>query len=156
MTKSLVIYFSMTNNTKKVAEMIAQELGADTYRIQAKQPYTSEDLNWHNNNSRANREQEDNNSRPEFAGQLPDLTKYDRILIGHPTWWEIPPRIINTVIEKLDLSGKEIATFSTSGGSTYDQAQKVMNELIGSDVKPGRVLSSKKDVENWLRDINFK
>lgn len=48
MTKSLVIYFSMTNNTKKVAEMIAQELGADTYRIQAKQPYTSEDLNWHN------------------------------------------------------------------------------------------------------------
>lgn len=80
MTKSLVIYFSMTNNTKKVAEMIAQELGADTYRIQAKQPYTSEDLNWHNNSSRANREQEDNNSRPEFAGQLPDLTKYDRIL----------------------------------------------------------------------------
>ena len=53
------------------------------------------------------------------------------------------------------MSGKEIATFSTSGGSTYDQAQKVMNELIGSDVKPGRVLSSKKDVENWLRDINF-
>ena len=143
MTKSLVIYFSMTNNTKKVAEMIAQELGADTYRIQAKQPYTSEDLNWHNNNSRANREQEDNNSRPEFAGQLPDLTKYDRILIGHPTWWGIPPRIINTVI-------------STSGGSTYDQAQKVMNELIGSDVKPGCVLSSKKDVENWLRDIDFK
>ena len=61
-------------------------------------------------------EQEDNNSRPEFAGQLPDLTKYDRLLIGHPTWWGIPPRIINTVIEKLDLSGKEIATFSTSGG----------------------------------------
>ena len=145
MTKSLVIYFSMTNNTKKVAEMIAQELGADTYRIQAKQPYTSEDLNWHNNNS-----------RPEFAGQLPDLTKYDRILIGHPTWWGIPPRIINTVIEKLDLGEKEVATFSTSGGSTYDQAQKVMNELIGSDVKPGRVLSSKKDVENWLRDIDFK
>ena len=156
MTKSLVIYFSMTNNTKKVAEMIAQELGADTYRIQAKQQYTSEDLNWHNNSSRANREQEDNNSRPEFAGQLPDLTKYDRILIGHPTWWGIPPRIINTVIEKLDLGEKEVATFSTSGGSTYDQAQKVMDELIGSDVKPGRVLSSKKDVENWLRDINFK
>lgn len=65
-------------------------------------------------------------------------------------------RIINTVIEKLDLGEKEVATFSTSGGSTYDQAQKVMNELIGSDVKPGRVLSSKKDVENWLRDIDFK
>ena len=64
--------------------------------------------------------------------------------------------IINTVIEKLDLGEKEVATFSTSGGSTYDQAQKVMNELIGSDVKPGRVLSSKKDVENWLRDIDFK
>lgn len=54
------------------------------------------------------------------------------------------------------MGEKEVATFSTSGGSTYDQAQKVMNELIGSDVKPGRVLSSKKDVENWLRDIDFK
>ena len=60
------------------------------------------------------------------------------------------------IFEKLDLGEKEVATFSTSGGSTYDQAQKVMDELIGSDVKPGRVLSSKKDVENWLRDINFK
>ena len=146
---TLVIYFSKTGTTRAVADMMAERLGADRYEIKEVVPYTSADLNWNIPTSRANQEQADEGSRPAYAGSLPDLTAYDQVIIGHPTWWGRPPRIIQTVIEDLDLVGKRVATFATSGGSTYSQAQEVMNRILDHPVR-GAVLSSKRDVDKWI------
>ena len=151
MANTLVIYFSMTGTTQKVAEEIAQKLGADIYPIVPKIAYSASDLDWKTPTSRANLEQKDDRSRPEFSGELPDMSTVDTVVIGHPTWWGIPPRIVETVLEKLDLSGKTIATFSTSGGSTYAEAQAFMNQLLGHNIVPERVLSSSQSIDNWLK-----
>lgn len=85
----LVAYFSCTGTTESVALHISNILGADIYKIEAEQPYTSEDLNYNNNSSRANKEQNDPTARPKISGFIPDINKYDAIFIGYPIWWGV-------------------------------------------------------------------
>ncbi len=151
MAKTLIIYFSITGNTERVARQMARKLGADLYPIVAENPYTSEDLDWNIPNCRANVEQKDLASRPRYHGDLPDMTDYDTVIFGHPIWWGIPPRIVYTVIEDLELTGKKVASFATSGGSTYSDAQIEMDNLLENPVK-GRILSSETSINSWLAD----
>lgn len=123
MPKTLVLYYSATDTTKNVAQVIANTLNADIAEIHAKQPYTSTDLDWHDPQSRISIEQHQHNSRVEINDDLPDISNYDNIIIGHPIWWDIPPRLITTAIDKLDLNGKNLASFATSGGSGYERSQ---------------------------------
>ena len=144
MAKTIILYFSKTGTTEKVAEVIASKLGADVYQIVEAVPYTNADLNWNNPTSRANIEQ----------GELPDLTSYDQVIISHPIWWGWPPRIIQTVMENLNLAGKRVATFTTSGGSTYSEAQAVIDQMVKNSAR-GRVLSNQTEATKWLASIGF-
>ena len=114
MSKSLIIYFSITGNTKRVAQHMARKIGADLYQIDVENPYTSKDLDWIIPSCRANVEQKAPASRPAYRGELPDISQYDTVIFGHPIWWGIPPRIIYTVIEALDLTDKKVPSFATS------------------------------------------
>ena len=84
--KSLVLYFSATNNTEQIAKYISEITSSDILEIIPKDIYTDEDLDYNNDNSRANREQNDKNSRPEISNNL-DLENYDIIYLGYPIWW---------------------------------------------------------------------
>ena len=97
--KILVAYFSCTGNTKGVAKLIASEMGADLYEITPKIPYTDEDLNYNNSNSRATKEQNDDNARPEIEGKKLDISQYDTIVVATPLWWSDAPRIICTFLD---------------------------------------------------------
>lgn len=116
-TKSLVVYFSCTGNTKAVAEKIAGLTKADLYEIVPTDPYTYEDLNYNNNDCRANREMNDSSARPAIGSDTIDISVYDTVFIGYPIWWGTMPRIINTFLDTYDLSDKTIMPFCTSGGS---------------------------------------
>ncbi|AXQ78786.1 flavodoxin [Streptococcus chenjunshii] len=151
MSRTIILYFSNTNHTKKVAEEMAATLGADLFRILPEIPYSAADLDWNNPSSRANQEQNDPQIRPAYQGSLPDIDSYDTIIIGHPIWWGTPPQLILSVLEDLPLTGKTVLPFATSGGSGYNQSQMVMSELAGSSVKNGRVLSSPATVKSWLQ-----
>lgn len=155
MAKTLIIYFSMTGHTEWVAQQMAGSLGADLYRIQAEHPYTKNDLDWTIPDSRANLEQKNPTSRPLYQRDLPDIADYDTVILGHPIWWGIPPRILYTVLEDLDLTGKRVAGFATSGGSSYGQAQLEINNLVDRPIK-GRILSTSSSITNWLTDNNLK
>lgn len=155
MAKTLIIYFSMTGHTERVAQQMAESLGADLYRIQAEHPYTKNDLDWTLPDSRANLEQKNPTSRPLYQGDLPDIADYDTVILGHPIWWGIPPRILYTVLEDLDLTGKRVPSFATSGGSSYGQAQLEINNLVDRPIK-GRILSTSSSITNWLTDNNLK
>lgn len=115
--KTLVAYFSATGTTARAAERISQITGGDLYRITPEQPYTAADLDWHDANSRSSVEMNDHASRPAMKGSAADIAIYDVILIGYPIWWDAAPRIINTFIEKHDLTGKTVKVFATSGSS---------------------------------------
>ena len=136
MSKMAVVYFSASGNTKKVAENLSQELSAELFRIEAKQPYSEEDLNWRDINCRANSEQKDPAARPEIANGI-DLADYDEVYLGYPIWWGTLPKIINTFIETGVLNGKTIHAFCTSGSSSIDDSVAAL-EKYGLDVKDGK------------------
>nr|WP_205395790.1 flavodoxin [Streptococcus lutetiensis] len=149
MNKTLIIYFSLTGTTEGVAKKLAEKLQADLYEIKPAKIYSRQDLDWTVEKCRANLEQKDSTSRPAYQGELPDISQYDTVIFGHPIWWGIPPRILYTVIEDMDLTGKKVASFATSGGSTYSGAQIEMDCLLGKPIR-GSVLSNDSSIDNWL------
>ena len=112
---SVVLYFSATGNTKSIAKRIAKESNSDIIEIIPKEKYKSEDLDY-NTDCRANREQNDSNARPEIENTI-DITNYDTIYLGYPIWWGTNPKIILTLLDTYDLTGKTIIPFCTSGSS---------------------------------------
>ena len=117
MSRKLVAYFSATGTTAKVAETLADAIGADIYEIEPEIPYTEADLNWRDANSRSSVEMNDPNSRPAIAGKRDNMSDYDIIFVGFPIWWYVAPTIINTFLESYDMTGKTIIPFATSGSS---------------------------------------
>ena len=126
--KKLVAYFSAQGRTKKMAEKIAAEQGADLVEIVAKIPYRKEDLNWMNSSSRTTIEMNDPASRPEMEDLKCAIADYDEIYIGFPIWWYTAPHIIHTFLEKYDFSGKTIKIFATSGGSDFGSTVKTLQK----------------------------
>ena len=158
-SKALVVYFSVTGNTKALAETIAETTGADIVEIVPETPYTSEDINYSKDNCRANKEQNDDSARPAIANKIENIDDYDTIFLGYPIWWGTMPKIINTFLESYDLSGKTIMPFCTSGGSGIETSVSAIKDVCpGADVKDGfRGSSSTSDtqVKEWI-DRNTK
>lgn len=80
--KILVAYFSASGVTAKAAEKLAEAADADLYEIKPEIPYTSEDLNWMDQESRSTVEMNDPASRPAIAGKVDDMAKYDVVFVG--------------------------------------------------------------------------
>ena len=158
-SKILVAYFSCTGTTKAVAEKIAELTGGDLYEIVPSDPYTAADLNYNNNNCRANREMNDPSARPAIAGDNIDLSAYDTVIIGYPIWWGTMPRIINTFLDTYDLSGKTVLPFCTSGGSGISSSVSAIKSAEpGANVKDGLRASGTSGLNAWLEknEINRK
>lgn len=153
-SKVAVIYFSATGTTKTVAEYIQETTNGNLIEIVPKNKYTDSDLSYNNNNSRANKEQNDNTSRPELANPI-DVSSYDTIYLGYPIWWEDVPKIILSFLDNHDLSGKTVIPFCTSGGSSISTS---MNTLRNYDKDihwlEGRrfTTSSQKEIRNWIEN----
>lgn len=161
MAKTLVLYYSATNTTKRIAEQVAQNLNAEIAEIYPAQANTVADLNWHDESSRTTVEQHEHNRRVDIKDDLPDITNYDNIVIGHSIWGAIPPRMISTVIDHLDLNGKNLALFATSGGINYDRSQSYVERTIdenGYDTKvnQGAILNNPRQIDGWIDSLNFE
>ena len=155
---SLVLYFSATNNTEQIAKYISEITSSDILEIIPKDVYTNEDLDYNNNNSRANREQNDEKARPEISNKL-DLENYDIIYLGYPIWWEEEPRIILTLLDNYNLKNKTIIPFCTSGGSgielSVNNIRNYNNKLNVLDGKRFSSNSSKEEVITWINSLNI-
>ncbi len=153
--KMLVVYFSATGNTKAVAEEITRLTGADLYEIVPADPYTDEDLNYNNNDCRANQEMNDASARPVIGSEAMDVSSYDTVFIGYPIWWGTMPRIINTFLDTYDLSGKTVLPFCTSGSSGITQSvTDIRTAEPDANVRDGLRASGANDssIENWIAD----
>ncbi len=117
MSNILVAYFSATGTTEGCAKKLAGAINADLFEILPVVPYTANDLNWKNPKSRSSLEMADENSRPQIAGSVEEMSKYNVVFIGFPIWWYKAPTIINTFLEEYKLADKTIVPFATSGSS---------------------------------------
>ena len=105
MSRKLVAYFSASGVTAKVAETLAEAVGADIFEIRPETPYTNADLDWRNKQSRSSLEMSDPHSRPAIAAGRDNMDAYDTIFVGFPIWWYVAPHIVHTFLESYDLSG---------------------------------------------------
>lgn len=141
MSKRLVAYFSASGITAKVAENLADAIGADIFEIQPEVPYTKADLNWMDKKSRSTIEMSDPTSRPGIAVKRDNMDEYDTIFVGFPIWWYVAPTIINTFLESYDLKGKTIIPFATSGGSNMGKT----NEKLAPSCPDAKLLHHQRE-----------
>ena len=147
----LVVYFSATGTTKKVAEKIAELTNADLYEIVPKEPYSDADLNWHDKNSRTTKEMNSESIRPEIASADLDLSGYKTIYLGYPIWWGDAPRIMSTFVEKYKFDGIKVVPFCTSGGSGIGRSGSNLAKLAGSgEWSNGERLNGVNSVQSFI------
>ncbi len=141
--KILAAYFSASGVTAKTAAHLAETLHASLFEIKPEIPYTKDDLNWTNPNSRSSRER-DQSVRPAIASRVENMAQYDTVFIGFPIWWFLPPTIIHTFLESYDFSGKTVIPFATSGGSGMGDTDKILHALCPGAVQwgSGKLLST--------------
>ncbi len=156
-TNSVVIYFSATGNTERIANMIGNVTLSEVIEIVPKDEYTSEDLSYTDDNCRANREQNDDNARPEIANTIDNIDSYDVIYLGFPIWWGNVPKIILTFLDTYDLSGKTIIPFCTSGSSGISASVDTLRNYNSSmTVLDGRRFSStvsEDEISSWVNSL---
>ncbi len=154
--KVLVAYFSATGTTEKLASKLAKVTNADLFKITPEQPYTADDLNWMNKQSRSSVEMNDKNCRPAISSKIEDISKYDIIFVGFPVWWYREPSIIDTFMESYDFTGKTVIPFATSGGSPIGDSGKNMQQLAPkAKVYAGKCFSvtiSEDELLNWAKE----
>ena len=158
MGKNLVAYFSASGVTKGVAEKLAKAASAELFEIVPEQPYTDEDLNWNNKQSRSSVEMNDRSCRPGISTTVSDMGQYDCIFLGFPVWWYREPSIIDTFLEAYDFSGKTIVPFCTSGGSGLGETVGNMRSLAKeADVRDGKRFSSgvsEEELKTWVSGMS--
>lgn len=144
----LVTYFSATGVTKRKAMKLAKALDADIYEIEPKIPYTKDDLNWMNSQSRSSKEMADKAYRPELVEGRIDIAGYNTIYLGFPIWWYVAPTIVNTFLEKYDFTGKKIVIFATSGGSGFGKTLDELKVSLPDNVTiiQGMVVNDENDI----------
>ena len=158
-SKVLVAYFSATGTTKGVAEIIAENMGADIYEIAPKEPYTDADLDWHDDSSRSTIEMNDSSSRPEIDGAVENMEQYDIVFIGYPIWWGEAPRIVSTFMESYSFEGKTLIPFCTSSSSGLGSSGRNLEKLTDSaqwlDGERFGGGASEADVQAWIEGLNL-
>lgn len=155
----IVVYFSATGNTEKVAEFISDCVDGTLYEIQPQVPYTAADLDYNNNNSRATTEQRNPDARPVIGGDKVNLENYDVVFIGYPIWWGKAPKIIYTFLESYDFSGKTVIPFCTSASSPLGTSASELHVLAsGATWLDGKRFASnatQNDVTSWLNGLTY-
>lgn len=124
MSRTLVAYFSTSGVTAKVAENLAEAIGADIFGIEPEIPYTKADLNWKDENSRSSVEMKDPSSRPAIKCKRDNMDDYKTVFVGFPIWWYATPAIISTFLESYDFSGKIVITFAIPGAAAWVAPRK--------------------------------
>ena len=160
-SKVLVVYYSASGNTKRVAEDIAEAADGDLFEITPAEPYTSDDLNWTNSDSRVSREHDDESLRdvPLTTTEVENWDDYDTVFIGYPIWWGIAAWPVDTFVKNNDFTGKTVIPFATSSSSGMGQSGTLLSEMAGTgDWQDGQRFSSgasQSDVADWVSGLGL-
>lgn len=158
---TLVVYFFATGNTEEAATYIAEITGGDLFELEPAQPYTDEDLNYGNDDSRVSREHEDESLRDVelVADTVDNWDSYDTVFIGYPIWWGIAAWPVDDFVEANDFTGKTVIPFCTSASSGLGESGELLAEMAGTgDWQEGirfRSGVSEADVQEWLDGLNL-
>lgn len=157
----LVVYYSATGNTEQVAQYIADSTGGDLFEIQPVEPYTDDDLNWTDDNSRVSQEHADESLRDVelVADTVDNWDQYDTVFIGYPIWWGIAAWPVDGFVEANDFSGKTVIPFCTSSSSGLGESGQLLADMAGTgDWQEGQRFRSgvsQEDVQSWIEELGL-
>ncbi|WP_455428962.1 flavodoxin [Lactiplantibacillus pentosus] len=127
--RTLIIYFSMSGTTKEAAEQIQRDTGADIVRLQRAKAYPK----GYDNYARVADRERRRNIHPAIKRNIPNLNRYDTVLIGFPTWWQQPPMVIHSLFDTYNFQGKTIIPFTTSMSTPMKDSMPTMRRLAKAD-----------------------
>ncbi len=157
----LVVYYSATGNTEKVANYIADATGGDLFEVEPAEPYTDDDLNWTDENSRVSQEYADESLREVelVSTEVENWDSYDTVFIGYPIWWGIAAWPMDTFVEANDFTGKTVIPFCTSSSSGIgDSGNLLAEEASTGDWQDGERFRSgvdEADVQEWVNGLGL-
>lgn len=159
--KVLVVYYSGSGHTARVAADIAEAADADLFEITPVEPYSSDDLDYTNRSSRVVQEYEDESLRDIAltTTDVSDWDSYDTVFIGYPIWWQIAAWPVNNFVKNNDFTGKTVIPFATSASSGMGESGTLLEEMAGTgDWQEGQRFSSsaaKEDVQAWVNGLGL-
>lgn len=159
--KTLVVYYSASGNTENVSNVIAKTLGADLFELEPVEPYSNDDLNWTNDDSRVTREHENEDERDVelVSATVDNWSEYDTVFIGYPIWWGIAAWPVDEFIETNDFTGKTVIPFATSASSGMGQSGELLAEMAGTgDWQEGQRFcsgASEDDIVAWVEGLGL-
>lgn len=159
--KTLVVYYSASGNTKEAAEYIAAATGGDLFELEPAEPYTDEDLDWTDADSRVCREHDNEGERNVelVSVEVPGWDSYETVYIGYPIWWGIAAWPVNGFITSNDFSGKTVVPFCTSASSGLGESGELLKEMAGTGnwLEGERFSSgvSEEDVKTWVDSLEL-
>ena len=159
--KALVVYYSASGNTARVAQDIADAAGADLFEIVPTEVYTSDDLNWNNSDSRVCREHDDETLRdvPLTTTTVENWDSYDTVFIGYPIWWGIAAWPVDNFVKANDFTGKTVIPFATSASSGMGDSGTRLSDMAGTGSwQEGHRFSSgasAADVQDWVNSLGL-
>ena len=157
--KTLVIYYSAEGHTQKIAKEIAKNLAADLYEVTPEKPYSADDLDWTNPDSRCSKENDDPSLRDIKLSNvdIPNWDEYERVIIGYPIWWGIAAWPVNSFVKTKDWNGKTILPFCTSHSSGLgDSDLSLKNDANGGDWQEGTRFfqdATPAKIKSWCDEI---
>lgn len=160
--KTLVLYYSASGTTKGIADMIAKDTGADEYEVKPSDSYTDDDLDWTDDNSRVNKEHNDESLQDvKFdSTDVPNWSSYDTVFVGYPIWWQDASWVMKSFVKNLDFTGKKVIPFCTSISSDIGKSGDNLKSLAGNkgDWLDGQRFSggaSESEVKDWVDSLNL-
>ena len=157
--KKGVLTFKEISDAFEDIEVTPEEIERlyDIFEIIPENMYTADDLNYNDDNCRANQEMNDDSARPAISNDLSVVSEYDVIYLGYPIWWGTAPRIIQTFIENYDISGATVYMFCTSGGSGIESSISDLQMLYPDiNIVDGKRLNdvTETDIREWIESLN--
>lgn len=157
----LVVYFSATGHTESVANDIAEATVGDLFEITPAEPYTDEDLNWSDENSRVSREYADESLRDVelTTAEVENWDSYETVFIGYPIWWGIAAWPVSSFVAANDFTGKTVIPFCTSSSSGLGESGDLLADLAGNGTwlegQRFRGGASQADVAAWVESLDL-
>lgn len=159
--KTLVVYYSATGTTKGVAKTIAEVTGGDLFEIEPKKPYTEDDLDWADDNSRVSKEHDDESLRKVelVSTAMDNWDSYDTVYIGYPIWWGIAAWPVDGFVKANDFTGKTVIPFCTAASSGIGDSGNLLKNMAGTgNWKDGERFyggASQSDIRSWIEGLGL-
>ncbi len=153
--KALIVYYSHSGNTRRLAEAVARETGGDLIELVPQTPYPRD----YDTVVAQARQEIRAGFRPALRSAMPDMSRYDIVLIGTPNWWSTMAPPVAAFLEKADFSGKQAALFCTHGGGGAGHIRQDVKRLSGlsivSELSVYGDTGRQADIQGWLRPLGL-